>query len=111
MVRQKMPPEKRAKQFIPFDALKGFSEALRAQEAVKTTRKQLSPDAEEELERELAAIHTGSFVTVIYYLDYDYTELSGEVSGIKDKALFIGENRIELCDIFRIIRRENERAE
>ena len=100
MVRQKMPSEKRAKQFIPFDALKGFSEALRAREVIKKERKQLSPDAEEELAATLTALKKGAFVTVIYYLDYDYTELSGEVSGIKDKALFIGEKEINFDDIF-----------
>ena len=31
----KMPRDKRAKIFSPFDALKGFSEALAAQEALK----------------------------------------------------------------------------
>lgn len=32
--RKKMPVEERAKQFMPFSALKGFDEALREQEII-----------------------------------------------------------------------------
>ena len=49
----KMPSGARAKQFMPFDALKGFQEALRSKEQPTEPRKELPEDWAEELDRRL----------------------------------------------------------
>ena len=53
-----MNNKERAKQFMPFDAMKGLNEALRAKEERRTRveRKQLSEDMAEELSRVLNRI-------------------------------------------------------
>ncbi len=47
MVRHKMCREERAKQFMPFAALKGHMEALRAKEKIVVSRQELSEEYEE----------------------------------------------------------------
>lgn len=48
-----MPPEKRAKLFAPFDALTGYSEALREQEIVYQERAELGEAKQQELDDKL----------------------------------------------------------
>ena len=45
----KMNREERAKQFMPFAALKGYPEALRKKEKVVVPKKELSEEYQEEL--------------------------------------------------------------
>ena len=52
-VRVPMPPSKRAKIFSMYDALKGFKEALAAQEVIPEERKFLTEERIEELNRML----------------------------------------------------------
>lgn len=47
MVRHKMSREERAKQFMPFAALKGHMEALRAREQIVVPREELSEEYKE----------------------------------------------------------------
>lgn len=47
--RAKMSREERAKQFMPFAALKGYPDALRKKEKIVVPKMELSEDYEEEL--------------------------------------------------------------
>ena len=49
MVKYKMSREERAKQFMPFAALKGHMEALRMREKIVVERRELSEEYKEEL--------------------------------------------------------------
>ena len=53
----KMSCRKRAKIFSPFDALKGFNEAVSAKDVVYVDRIELEQEAREELNRTLAFLH------------------------------------------------------
>ena len=53
----KMPPGKRAKIFAPFDALRGFNEAVSSKETVYTPRRELSREAEQTLNHRLNVLH------------------------------------------------------
>ena len=53
----KMNREERAKQFMPFAALKGYPEALRKKEKVVVPKKELSEEYQEELERKLRQVY------------------------------------------------------
>ena len=51
--RTKMSIENRAKQFMPFAALKGLPDALAAKEKIVVEKIELSSDMEEELDRKI----------------------------------------------------------
>lgn len=81
----KMAPSARAKQFMPFDALKGFQEALREKEQVTEPVKELPEDWALELDRRLRQISAGDFITAEYFSHGQYLRLTGKVSKL-DKA-------------------------
>lgn len=72
----------RAKLFMPFDALKGFREALAERERLAVSRRELSEDSSEELNRKLCRLQPGDMVTILYYREEEYVEQSGLVSRI-----------------------------
>ena len=53
----KMPCSRRAKIFAPFDALRGFNEAVASKEIFYTERPELSEDEKEQLNNKLAILH------------------------------------------------------
>ena len=63
----------RARQFMPFDALTGFKDALKEKEQVHIRRKELSDEANEELSMKLNAIDTNKIVQITYYDGNKYT--------------------------------------
>lgn len=69
----------RAKIFLPFNPLRGFQEALEAQERVRIPRPELSDDAAEALDRALRHLRPGDTASVLYYADEACHRLSGQV--------------------------------
>ena len=57
----------RAKQFLPFDALKGFREALREKEVEYEEKIELSEEVLKEIEEEFNKVERGSKVKLRYY--------------------------------------------
>ena len=55
-MRTRMDRENRAKQFMPFAALKGYPEALRSVEQVWEPQTELSEESEEELNKKLPGL-------------------------------------------------------
>lgn len=53
----KMDPGKRAKIFAPFDALRGFNEAVSAKNVAYEPRRELNLEAKQELNRQLEVLH------------------------------------------------------
>ena len=51
-----MPGSERAKQFVPFQAVKGLEEALAAKEKIRVPRRQLSEDMIAEINKKLTEI-------------------------------------------------------
>ncbi len=56
-----MPPGRRAKIFAPFDALRGFDEAVAARGVLYENRICLSPEDQDELDRRLNILHNLTF--------------------------------------------------
>ena len=81
VVRAPMPRSRRAKQFMPFDALTGLREAIAAKERVIEPRRYPSEDAIAEMNAKLLDLHKGQLITVVYYGDYEqrYLQLTGPV--------------------------------
>ncbi len=101
-----MRREDRAKQFLPFDAMKGLSEALRAREEKlsRVEKIELSEDMAEELSKALARIEKGSRIVVNFYYSGHYLKLEGTVASKNDTAryLIMGTERIYYDDILEI---------
>ena len=104
MIRMKMSPADRAKQFMPFAALKGYEIALRAKEKIIVPKIELSEDAAEELDRKLRQIKKNDIVTVIYFSGGEYLKVTGMVSRMDadTKVLKIVNTRISFADIYDI---------
>ena len=102
-VRAPMSRSRRAKQFQPFNALKGLYEAIAAKERIPTPRRILADDTIEEINRTLAALQKGQIVTVVYYGTYeqDYVQLTGPVTKIDSywHSLQIGNTMIDFPEI------------
>jgi hypothetical protein len=94
----------RAKLFLPFDALKGFREALAEKERIVVPKTELSEDRKEELDRLLHQIKPGDIITVVYFHNEEYVQLTGMLSRISlsGRTLSIVQTRISFADIYSI---------
>ena len=105
-VRAPMPLSQRAKQFAPFDALKGLKEAIAQKEHTPTPRRELSEDAIAEINTRLSNLKPGQLATVVYYCDYtqEYHQLTGKVSKVDPywKAVTIGNISIDFAELYQI---------
>ena len=70
-----MKRQDRAKQFMPFAALKGYEEALRQREDKPQQRIILGEDEAEELDRKLRSLTVGSRVKIRHYRKRCYVEI------------------------------------
>ena len=97
----------RAKQFLPFDALKGLQEALREKEIEYEERKELSEETLHELDDILNRIERGDIVAIKYYKARRYSEIKGRVTKIdviKKKIQIDNENNINMVDVVSLSR-------
>ncbi len=96
--------EERAKQFMPFAALKGHMEALRAREKIVVPRKELSEEYKEALDRRLRQIRRNDIITVVYFSKGEYLRMTGMVSKIDETAriLKIVNTKIFFEDLYEI---------
>ena len=95
----------RAKQFLPFDALAGFQEALREKEVEYEERKELTEESYEELESQLNRLEKGRSAKIKYYRNKKYIEITGIITNIdytKKKLQINGEESISVCDVIEI---------
>jgi hypothetical protein len=96
----------RAKQFLPFDALKGLQEALREKEVEYEEKKDLSEDTLNNLNDKFNQLDNGSFVKITFYKNGKYSEIKGRVTNIdyiKKKIQINKEYNINICDIVSIL--------
>ncbi len=102
--RNKMPIEERAKQFMPFAALRGLPDALAAKERVLVPKVELSPEMEEELDRRMHLLAKGKMATDIYVQDGEYIKITGLVARIDEtsRLLQIVNTKIRFEDILQI---------
>lgn len=96
----------KAKQFLPFDALKGLQEALREKEREYEEKKDLSEDTLNDLNNKFNQIDNGSLVKITFYKNGKYSEIKGRVTNIdyvKKKIQINKEYNINICDIVNIL--------
>jgi len=72
----------RAKQFLPFDSMKGLQEALRAQEEMQSRveKRELGEEDAEHISHLLGQTSRGDTVKVVYYRSGRYVTAEGEVT-------------------------------
>lgn len=102
--KNKMHISGRAKQFMPFSALKGFEDALRAKEKVVVSKIELSPEMEEELDRKMHLLEKGKIATSVYFCNGEYLKVTGMVVrvDITSRLLQIVNTKIKFDDILDI---------
>ena len=70
----------RARQFLPFDALKGFKEAIKERQKIKDEKPVLSEEMAIELSYKLNQVKKGMIVKIVHYDNEEYIETFGMVS-------------------------------
>lgn len=105
----KMNREERAKQFMPFAALKDYPEALRKKEKIIVPKAELSEEYKEELDYKLRQVQKNDMVTVVYFHKNEYLKMTGMVSRIDETARIIRivNTKIDFADIYDIEYRGN----
>lgn len=124
----KMDTGHRAKIFAPFDALKGFNEAVSAKDVIYEAQRELSQEDSEELSRRLTILHNLTYnsrmaranhvqVTVTYYepcadenheaygLRGQYRTITGicwNVDAEVNRTITVDRQKLSLDDIIRI---------
>lgn len=103
-VRTKMSREDRAKQFMPFAALKGYEEELRKKEKIVVPKIELSEERKDELDRQFIKIRKKDIVTAVYFCRGEYLKVTGMVSRIDTDArlLVIVNTKIPFEDLYDI---------
>ncbi|MCM1083033.1 MAG: YolD-like family protein [Clostridium sp.] len=102
--RTKMPISERAKQFMPFAAVKGYHEALAKKEHITVPKQELTDDMAELLDYKLKSIKIGSMITVVYYHEEEYVKICGMAAKIDNEAktLTVVDTKINFTDILTI---------
>ena len=102
----KMPLEQRAKQFAPFDALKGFSDAIRNTEGRRfiEERIKLSEDQLADLDERIHSVKKGDRITITYYCNGHYVSFSGKFEKLDElfRMIQVSGQKLLMDDIIMI---------
>ena len=101
-----MNREERAKQFMPFDALKGLHEELRCREKkmLREEKRVLFEEEAEKLSSRLARLTVGNRVEAVFYENGYYLTISGKVDSINRQFGFltVDGRRVYFVDLYRL---------
>lgn len=103
--RIKMSRAERAKQFSPFDALKGLQEVIKIKEYEhdRIARGEMSEDDIKEISSVLAELEKGDKVELDFFRDGHIIKLSGTAKlDLLNQKLFVGAFEINLDEIVKI---------
>ena len=94
-----MMRENRAKQFIPFDAMKGLAEALKDREErhSRVAKHEVSEENQKRISEVLCKVEKGSKVFLSYYSGFHDRETEGIVSEINRPFRFFKVNEEKIC--------------
>ncbi|MCQ2427461.1 MAG: YolD-like family protein [Clostridia bacterium] len=81
----------RAKQFLPFDAMKGLSEALRDREErhLREEKRELSEEQENVLSKQLSRLREGMTVRIYCYVAFHNVYITGKIEEFNPTDKFI----------------------
>lgn len=94
----------RVKQFLPFDALNGFREALINVNIKKEDRLDLNDELSENLNFKIHYLNKGVIVKIKHYYEFEYIETSGIIKKIDNiyKCIYLLDTKIYFDDIIDI---------
>lgn len=94
----------RARQFLPFDALKGFREMLHFVEKQNLEKKEFSSDFLNVLNEKLNSLEKGMNIKVTYFYELNYIETCGIVKKVDkvNQTLILLNTKINFDDIMDI---------
>lgn len=100
----RMPRQERAKQFMPFAALKGYEAALQEKEKLVVAKIELAEDYKEELDYKFQQVREGVMISVVYFCKGEYLKVTGMVSRVDEAAgvLKVVNTEIRFEDIYEI---------
>lgn len=106
-----MSREERAKQFMPFAALKGYYDALAKREKVVVPKREISEEYAQMLDEKLRQVRKNDIITVVYFCKTEYLKVTGMVSRIDETAriLKVVNTKIRFDDISDIMLVVNEK--
>lgn len=98
---EKMSRAERARQFMPFAALRGFEDLIREQTKEISPKRELSEEQAERLSARLSHLERGMLVKVIYYAQDGYVTLHGMVSDVDlpMRTLTVVKTKIRIDDL------------
>ncbi len=102
-----MPQAERAKQFMPFDTLKGLHEALRMKEYEheRVAKGELSEEKAAEISKILLNLDKNDVIFVKFYENEHYVELQGKATlNIEEHLLVVNYKKIYFDDIYELKR-------
>ena len=96
------PHPDRARQFMPFAALKGYYDLVREQERVREPRREMTQEHAEELSAKVAGLARGTLVTATYYDADHYERVTGLVARVEPelRTLQVVKTRIGFDDLW-----------
>ena len=102
--RPKMTLLQRAKQFMPFAALKGFQELLEETAQYKESRKELSEEQLEVLDKRCKELVIGNVVSVVYHNGRFYDTVQGRLDQIDTvyRTMTVGGVLVPMSHIMRV---------
>ena len=101
-----MNRQERAKQFMPFDALKGLKEALKAKEEklTRVAKRELSEEQQEVLSEVITQLEKGMLVKATFYYKGHYVEITDRLQekNIPLRYLGIGKSKLFFSDLYKV---------
>lgn len=101
---EKMRRVDRAKQFLPFNSLRGFYDLVRIKEKIITPRRELTSDELEKLSFRYNQLEKGKMAKITYYEIDGYVKLEGMIAKIDNinREITIVDKVIKLDDIVEV---------
>ena len=110
--RRPMPVSERAKQFMPFAAVTGLTQALRRKERelMRVEKKEPSEERVQKLNQYLNEIKKGDDIVVTYFSQGEYLTVTGIVEGLDTavRVLDVGGMKLQFDDIYDIVKGDQE---
>ncbi len=100
--RPKMPQAQRAKQFMPFSALRGHENMSKEQAKHRELRRELTPHRRHHINQMLSWLRKGDLLTITSFEQDSYITVTGTLLEIEPvfKWLRLKENGLEHCISF-----------
>ena len=101
-----MNRQERAKQFMPFDALKGLKEALQAKEEklTRVAKRELTEEQEENLSEIISQLEKGMLVKATFYYKGHYVDITDRLTekNIPLRYIGIGKSKLFFSDLYEV---------